>query len=141
MSLIILIIILLVLFPPQEKKKKTTIYKFDPVKIAKEQDRHRREQERQVDRARREQERRRKEADRLIKEQEAREAAQDRINWCQSMIDKYSALYEQTETELENNPSLTSAKQMQLQRQLLQYEEKIHKYRETMDKAYFIANK
>lgn len=106
---------------------------YDPIKLAK-------EQERQADRARKEAERKQKEADKARKEQEARQAARDRIEWAGAMIDKYAALYEQIETELTENASLTQYKQIQLQKQLLQIEEKIHKYKEQQDKAYFIAN-
>ncbi len=134
------------------KKRKVTVYSiphkiqptvpavYDPVKAQKEQDRQRREQERQADRARKEAERKQKEAEKARKEQEAKQAALDRIEWAGAMIDKYAALYEQIEQELTENPSLTQYKQIQLQKQLLQMEEKIHKYKEIQDKAYFTAN-
>ena len=107
---------------------------YDPIKLAKEQDR-------QADRARKEAERQRKETERAKKEQEEKQAALDRIEWAGSMIDKYSALYEQIETELNENPGLTEYKRIQLQKQLLQLEEKIYKYREQQNKAYYIVNK
>lgn len=122
------------------KMQPTAPVVYDPVKLAKEQDRQRREQERQADRARKEAERKRKEAEKARKEQEAKQAARDRIEWAGAMIDKYSALYEQIETELTENPRLTAYKQIQLQKQLLQLEEKIHKYKEQQDKAYFTAH-
>lgn len=107
---------------------------YDTIKLAK-------EQERQADRARKEAERQRKEAERAKKEQEEKQAARDRIEWAGAMIDKYSALYEQIETELNKNSGLTEFKRIQLQKQLLQLEEKIYKYREQQNKAYYIVNK
>ena len=107
---------------------------IDPIKAQ-------REQERQADRARKEAERQRKDTERAKKEQEEKQAAQDKINWLAAMIDKYSALYEQIETELNENPGLTEFKRIQLQKQLLQFEEKIYKYREQQNKAYYIVNK
>ena len=112
---------------------------YDPIKLQKEQDRQRREQERQADRARKEAERQKKQAEQEAKRSEARQAAQDEINWLHSYIDRLSALYEQIETELDN-PSLTEYKRIQLQKQLLQTEEKIHKNKVKLDKAYFTAN-
>ena len=112
---------------------------YDPIKVAKEQDRQRREQERQADRSRREADRQRKEAERIAKQDEARRAAADRVEWCAAMIDKYGVLYEQIEQELENNPGLTEYKRIQLQKQLLTIEEKLHRYHEQRDKAYFTA--
>ena len=106
---------------------------IDPIKLQREQDRQRREQERQADRARRE-------AERIAKQDEARRAAADRVEWCAAMIDKYGVLYEQIEQELENNPGLTEYKRIQLQRQLLTIEEKLHRYHEQRDKAYFTAH-
>lgn len=114
---------------------------YDPIKLQKEQDRQRREQERQADRARKEAERQRKETERAKKEQEAKQAAQDKIDWLAAMIEKYSMLYEQIETELNENPGLTEYKRIQLQKQLLQLEEKIYKYREQQNKAYYTINK
>ena len=105
---------------------------YDPIKAAK-------EQERQADRARRDADRQRKEAERIAKLNEARRAAADRVEWCAAMIDKYGVLYEQIEQELENNPGLTEYKRIQLQKQLLTVEEKLHRYHEQRDKAYFTA--
>ncbi len=99
-----------------------------------------REQDRQADRRRKQAEQDRKRIEQEAKRTEAKQAALDRIQWTGAMIDKYSALYEQVETELTENPSLTAYKQIQLQKQLLQLEEKIHKYKEQQDKSYFIAN-
>ena len=99
-----------------------------------------RELDRQADRARREADRQRKEAERIAKQDEARRAAADRVEWCSAMIDRYSDLYEQIETELSSNPSLTEYKRIQLQRQLLTIEEKLHKYHEQRDKAFFTAH-
>ena len=104
----------------------------DPIKAQ-------REQERQADRARKEAERKKKQAEQEAKRTEARHAAQDEINWLHSYIDRLSALYEQIETELDN-PGLTEYKKIQLQKQLLQTEEKIHKNKVKLDKAYFTAN-
>ena len=131
---------IIVSYSTPHKMQPTVPAVYDPVKLAKEQDRQRREQERQADRARKEAERKRKEVEKARKEQEAKQAALDRIEWAGAMIDKYSALYDQIETELADNPSLTQYKRIQLQKQLLQLEEKIHKYKEQQDKAYFTAH-
>ena len=140
MPVLILIGVIIFLCKPKHKKVKpraqystphtlqpSAPVVYDPIKLQ-------REQERQADRAR-------KEAERAKKEQEEKQAALDRIEWAGSMIDKYSALYEQIETELNENPGLTEYKRIQLQKQLLQLEEKIYKYREQQNKAYYIVNK
>ena len=156
MPALITIGIIILLFYPKRKRpapKRCRIYTtprtfqptapavYDPIKLQKEQDRQRREQERQADRARKEAERKRKEEDRAKKEQEEKEAAQDKINWLAAMIEKYSNLSEQIETELTENTGLTEYKRIQLQKQLLQFEEKIYKYREQQNKAYYIVNR
>ena len=143
MTLLIILAIIIYLCIPKQKPKRNNTRRIktytkpapiDPVKAQ-------RERERQADRARKEAERQRKEAERAKKEQEEKQAAQDRIEWAGAMIDKYSALYEQIETELNDNPGLTEYKRIQLQKQLLQLEEKIYKYREQQNKAYYTANK
>ena len=111
----------------------TVLKPVDPIKMQ-------RERERQQDRARREADRQRKERERIAKQDEARRAAADRVEWCSAMIDRYSDLYEQIETELSSNASLTEYKRIQLQRQLLTIEEKLHKYHEQRDKAFFTAH-
>lgn len=117
---------------------------YDPIKSQREQereaDRARREAERLADRQRKEAERARKEAERIAKQDEARQAALDRIEWAGSMIDKYSALLDSIESELANNPGLTAYKTIQLHKQQLAIEEKIHRFKEIQDKSFFTAN-
>lgn len=147
MPLLIIIVIVWLLFKPKRTRtaskritysvphqiQPTAPVVYDPIKAQKEQDR-------QQDRARKQAEQDRKRREQEAKRAEEKQAARDRIEWTGAMIDKYSALYEQIETELTENPRLTAYKQIQLQKQLLQLEEKIHKYKEQQDKAYFIAN-
>ena len=142
----LLVVIRIASKPPKRKKPVMPVY--DPVKERKEQDRQRRELDRIADRQRRiaAQEQKRKEQeqkqlDKLKKEQEEKQAARDKIEWLSCMIDKYSALSEQIETELQNNPTLTAYKTIQLQKQLLSMEEKIRKLSEQRNKCYWIVNK
>ena len=131
-----------------KKRKQVALPVYDPVKEIKEQDRQRRELDRIADRQRRiaAQEQKRKEQeqkrlDKLKKEQEEKQAAKDKIEWLSCMIDKYSDLSEQIESELANNPTLTVYKTIQLQKQLLTLEEKIRKLSEQRNKCYWIVNK
>lgn len=155
MPLLIIGIIILLLFPKRPRIQRTRrIVKaysapkiqttlpavVDPVKLQREQDRQRREQDRIADRARREAERLLKEAERQRKEQAERLAANDRLNWLDSMIDRYAALSAQIENELESNPTLTAYKTIQLQKQLLTIEEKTRRFQEQKDKQYYIIN-
>ena len=131
-----------------KKRKQVSLPVYDPIREIKEKDRQRRELDRIADRQRRiaAQEQKRKEQeqkrlDKLKKEQEEKQAAQDKIEWLSCMIDKYSDLSEQIETELANNPTLTAYKTIQLQKQLLTMEEKIRKLSEQRNKCYWIVNK
>lgn len=75
------------------------------------------------------------------KRAEDRAAALDRVEWAGAMIDRYSVLYDKIETELTSNPTLPQYKQIQLEKQLLQTEEKIRRLTETRNKAYYIAHR
>lgn len=133
---LLLIIFLAWLFWPQGKRKRKTTIKYtvsDPVKVQ-------REQIRLAEQYRKAEEREQKAIKQEKKRTEARQAAQDEINWIMSYIDSLSAMYDRIENELENNPSLKEVKRIQLEKQLLQTEEKIHKYKVKLDKAYFTAN-
>ena len=150
---IILIIIYVVSRKP--KKRKAQIILYDPVKIqrlnaaqAREADRIRRENERREDRQRRialqaskETERRekeaRKQAEKEAQAQEARQAAQNKIDWISSMLERYSALYDEIENELADHPYMESKKRIQLKKQQLAFEEKIRRFSEQRDKAYY----
>ena len=133
---LLLIIFLVWLFWPQGKLKRKTTIKYtvsDPVKVQ-------REQIRLEEQRRKAAEREQKAIEQKKKRTEARQAAQDEINWIMSYIDSLSAMYDRIENKLANNPSLKEVKRIQLEKQLLQTEEKIHKYKVKLDKAYFTAN-
>ena len=70
---------------------------------------------------------------------EEKAAAIDKIEWCSSMISRYADLQEQIEQELAENSKLSRTKQIQLQKQSLSIEEKIRKFTEQRNKAYYIA--
>ena len=123
-----------------KKRKQVALPVYDPVKEIKEKDRQRRELDRIADRQRRIAAQEQKQLEKRKKEQEEKQAAQDKIEWLSCMIDKYSDLSEQIETELQNNPTLTAYKTIQLQKQILTMEEKIRKLSEQRNKCYWIVN-
>ena len=147
MPVLIIIVIAWLLFKPKRTRtaskritystphtiQPTSPVVYDPIKLQREQDR-------QADRQRKQAEQDRKRREQEAKRTEEKRAASDKINWLDSMIYRYSDLYEQIENELASNPGLKQYKIIQLEKQLLQIEEKIRKYHEQRDKAYFIAN-
>ncbi len=147
MPVLIIIVIVWLLFKPKRTRiaskritysvphqmQPTAPVVYDPIKLQREQDR-------QADRQRKQAEQDRKRREQEAKRAEEKRAASDKINWLDSMIYRYSDLYEQIENELSSNPGLKQYKIIQLEKQLLQIEEKIRKYHEQRDKAYFIAN-
>ena len=139
--LIIIGLLVVVRIASKPKKRKVALPVYDPIKAQKEQDRQRRELDRIADRQRRIAAQEQKQLEKRQKEQEEKQAAKDKIEWLSCMIDKYSDLSEQIETELSNNPTLTAYKTIQLQKQLLGMEEKIRKLSEQRNKCYFIAHK
>ena len=147
MPVVIAIAILVITRRLARRPRRHYLPVYDPIKEQKEKDRQRREQERQEDRQRKEIDRKRKEeeraakaAERERKAQEERRAANDKYNWLCGMIERYSQLSEDIDKELSENPSLTEYKRIQLQQKALQTEEKIRRYSEQRDKAYFTAH-
>lgn len=143
---IIIIIAFIVALCSKPKKRKVAVYKFpDYAKIQRERERQAEQQKKQIEqenrRFEREQEKQLKQLEQAKKKAQAKQDAIDKINWLDLMLAKYSDLYEKIEAELANNPSLTVTKQIQLEKQLLQIEEKQRRFREQMDKAYFTAYK
>lgn len=75
------------------------------------------------------------------KAEEERAAALDKMEWLASMIDRYAALEERIQTELDSNDRLTERQRITLEKQLLSTEEKIRKLAEERNKAYYKAHK
>ena len=149
MPLVIIIVLAVWLLRPKTGKRKAISYSkplqptapivYDPVKLAREKDRQRREAERIADRQRKEAERIRKEQVKKLEQEEKARSALVELDRIDTTLLQYRNLYDMIEEQL-NRDGLKQAEIIRYTEKLINLEQKINRLEQRKDKTYFVAN-